>query len=66
MNAAELRELTDEELQAEHVRLLKQHMNLRIKRSMDQLPQPHLMKEIRRDIARVKTIMREKQANVGS
>ncbi|MCY4130553.1 MAG: 50S ribosomal protein L29 [Gammaproteobacteria bacterium] len=60
MKAEELRDLTLDELKAEHVRLLKERFNLRIKRSMDQLPQSHLMKQTRRDIARVKTIMREK------
>ena len=60
MKADELRDLTLDELKAEHVRLLKESFNLRIKRSMDQLPQSHLMKQTRRDIARVKTIMREK------
>ena len=60
MKAEELRDLSLDELKAEHVRLLKEGFNQRIKRSMDQLPQSHLMKQTRRDIARVKTIMREK------
>ncbi|MCY4095275.1 MAG: 50S ribosomal protein L29 [Gammaproteobacteria bacterium] len=60
MKADELRDLSLDELKAEHVRLLKERFNLRIKRSMDQLPQTHLMKQTKRDIARVKTIMREK------
>ncbi len=60
MKAEELRNLSLDELKAEHVRLLKESFNQRIKRSMDQLPQSHLMKQTRRDIARVKTIMREK------
>lgn len=60
MKADELRDLSLEELKAEHLRLLKETLNLRIKRSMDQLPQSHSMKQTRRDIARVKTIMREK------
>lgn len=60
MKAEELRDLSLDELKAEHVRLLKESFNQRIKRSMDQLPQSHLMKQNRRDIARVKTIMREK------
>lgn len=60
MKAEELRDLSLDELKAEHVRLLKESFNQRIKRSMDQLPQSHLMKQTRRDIARIKTIMREK------
>ncbi|MCE2406022.1 MAG: 50S ribosomal protein L29 [Pseudomonadales bacterium] len=62
MKAADLRDLTLDELKAEQVRLLKENFNLRIKRSMDQLPQSHLIKQTRRDIARVKTIMREKSS----
>ena len=61
MKASELRDLTAEELEAEHVRLLKLHLNLRIRRSQDQLPGFTLIKQTKRDIARVKTIIREKQ-----
>lgn len=61
MKASELRELTVEELNAEKERLLKENFNNRIKQSMDQLPQIHLIKENKRDIARVKTIIREKE-----
>ncbi len=59
MKAADLRKLSMEELQAEHVRLLREQLNMRIKQSMDRLPQHHQMKEARRDIARIKTIMRD-------
>ena len=60
MKASELRELSVEELNTEHERLLKEHFNHRIQRSLDQLPQLHLIKQSKRDIARVKTILREK------
>ena len=62
MQAAELRELGSEELQEELLRLVKEHFNLRMQRSSGQLGQTHLLEETRRDIARVKTVMRE-QAN---
>ena len=61
MKASELRDMTLEELNEEHVRLLKEHLNMRIQRSMDQLPQTNLIKQTKRDIARVKTILREKE-----
>lgn len=61
MKASELRELDMNELKAEHVRLLRAQMNNRIKRTNDMLSENHLVKETRRDIARVKTIMREKR-----
>ena len=62
MNAGELRELGNEELQEELLRLVKEHFNLRMQRASGQLGQTHLLEETRRDIARVKTVMRE-QAN---
>ena len=60
MNASDLREQTAEELQAELLRLRREHFNLRVQRASGQLPQTHLVGETRRDIARVKTVLREK------
>lgn len=60
----ELREKTVDELREEVVRLRKEQFNLRMQRASEQLPQTHLVTETRRDIARVKTLIREKAANV--
>ena len=60
----ELRERTVDELREEVVRLRKEQFNLRMQRASEQLPQTHLVTETRRDIARVKTLIREKTANV--
>ena len=60
MNAADLREMAADELKGELLRLRKEHFNLRMQRASGQLGQTHLVQETRRDIARVKTIMREK------
>ena len=60
----ELREKTVDELREEVVRLRKEQFNLRMQRASEQLPQTHLVTETRRDIARVKTLIREKTANV--
>ena len=62
MKARELRALGNEELQEELLRLVKEHFNLRMQRASGQLGQTHLLEEARRDIARVKTVIRE-QAN---
>lgn len=62
MTGAELREKSPEELQAELMRLRKEQFSLRMQRASGQLGQQHLMKETRRDIARVKTIMTEKRS----
>jgi large subunit ribosomal protein L29 len=59
MKAMDLRAKSVEELQVEVLRLRKEHFALRMQRASGQLGQPHLLKEVRRDIARAKTIMQE-------
>ena len=59
MKATDLRAKSAEELQAEVLRLQKEHFALRMQRASGQLGQSHLLKEVRRDLARVKTIMKE-------
>jgi len=61
MKASEFREKNLDELKDELLRLRKEAFSLRMQRASGQLPQSHLLKETRRDIARVKTIMKEKQ-----
>ena len=60
MNVAELREKTANELRNELVRLRKEQFSQRMQRAGEQLPQTHLITQTRRDIARVKTLIREK------
>ena len=60
MNASELRDMTVEELKQELTRLNREQFNLRMQRGSEHLPQTHLLKAARRDVARVKTILREK------
>ena len=60
----ELKQNTAEELQDELVRLRKEQFNLRMHRASEQLPQTLLITQTRRDIARVKTLIREKHASV--
>lgn len=59
MKATDLRAKSADELQAEVLRLQKEHFALRMQRASGQLGQPHLLKEVRRDLARLKTIMKE-------
>jgi len=61
MNAAELRDKTAHELRDELLRLRKTQFNLRMQKASGQLGQIHMLSEARRDIARVKTVIREKQ-----
>ena len=59
MKINELREKKEHELKAELERLTKEHFGLRMQFGSGQLGQTHLLKEVRRDIARVKTCLRE-------
>jgi large subunit ribosomal protein L29 len=62
MNATEIRELTVDDLRARVKDLDDQIFRLRIQKSMGQLEAPGKVREIRRDLARIKTILREKEA----
>tara|TARA_B100001123_G_scaffold175456_1_gene201378 strand:+ start:201 stop:392 length:192 start_codon:yes stop_codon:yes gene_type:complete len=61
MKMEDLRPKTTDELETELVKLRKEHLSLRMQRASEQLPQTHLLGETKRDIARVKTLIREKQ-----
>lgn len=61
MKIEDLRLKTTDELETELVKLRKEHLSLRMQRASEQLPQTHLLGETKRDIARVKTLIREKQ-----
>ena len=61
MKAAEIRELTVDDLRARVKDLEDQTFRLRIQKSMGQLEAPAKVREVRRDLARIKTILREKE-----
>ena len=60
MKAAELRELGADELGTRERDLTDQLFRLRIQKSMGQLEAPGKMKVVRRDLARIKTVLRQK------
>jgi large subunit ribosomal protein L29 len=60
MKAADLRELTVEELQAKLKELEEEVFNLKFQVASQQLENTARLQESRRDIARLKTVMREK------
>ncbi|CRI66184.1 50S ribosomal protein L29 [Thiocapsa sp. KS1] len=66
MKANELRTRSPEELQKELMNLLREQFNLRMQRGTGQLSKPSQMKAVRREIARVKTIMGEQKAGATS
>jgi len=61
MKAAELRDLTPEELGSKERDLADQLFRMRIQKSMGQLEAPEKMRTVRRDLARLKTVLRQKQ-----
>ncbi|MAC47881.1 50S ribosomal protein L29 [Oceanospirillum beijerinckii] len=63
MKAAELREKSVEELKEQLTDLLREQFNLRMQKGTGQLTQTHLLKQVRRDIARVNTLLNEKAGN---
>ena len=63
MKANELRTNSAQELQTQLMELLREQFNLRMQRGTGQLSKPSRMKAVRRDIARIKTIMAEQQAS---
>ena len=60
MKASELKDKSVEELKAELLELLREQFNLRMQASTGQLAQSHLLRKVRRDIARVKTVINQK------
>ena len=61
MKAAELRDQSADELQGREKELDDQLFRLRIQKSMGQLEAPEKMRTVRRDLARVKTVLRQKR-----
>jgi len=64
MNATELREKSVEDLNKELLVQLESQFKLRMQKNTGQLNQSHLLKQTRRDIARIKTVLREKAGNI--
>jgi large subunit ribosomal protein L29 len=61
VKAMEVRELTVDDLRARVKDLDDQLFRLRIQKAMGQLEAPTKVREVRRDLARMKTILREKE-----
>jgi large subunit ribosomal protein L29 len=58
--AQELRDLSREELEAKAAEIKKELFNLRFQQAMGQIENPMRLRTLRRDIAKTKTIVREK------
>ena len=63
-NAREIRDLSQEELAAKAAELKKELFNLRFQQAMGQIENPMRLRTLRKDIAKTKTILREKHGRV--
>ena len=62
MKASEIREMTADELNSKLADLKAELFNLRFQLAINQLDNPHKIVDVKRDIARVMTILQEKNA----
>ncbi|MEQ3346319.1 50S ribosomal protein L29 [Peptoniphilus senegalensis] len=65
MKANEIRKMSSEELNNKVNELKNELFNLRFRLATGQLDNPSSIKSVKRDIARVKTIIRERELEVG-
>jgi large subunit ribosomal protein L29 len=63
MKPSQVREMGPDELKTKEKELNEQLFRLRVQQSIGQLDNAIKLREIRRDIARVKTVLREKQVS---
>ena len=61
----EIRDLTDQQLQEELTKSYQELMNLRFRAATNQLPNTNMPRSVRKSIARLQTIMRERQVVEG-
>ena len=66
MKATDLRDMTLDQLDDELLRLKKEQFNLRFQTATGQLENTARVRQVRRDIARIQTIAKEKQAEASS
>ena len=65
MKANEIREFTDKELDSKLIELKSELFNLRFQLATCQLDNPMRIKAVRKDIARVQTILKERELGIG-
>jgi large subunit ribosomal protein L29 len=66
MKASELRSMSQEQLGKELLKLRREQFNLRMQQATGQLSRPHEHGRVRREIARVKTVLSELNQQDGS
>lgn len=66
MKISEIRKLKDEEIQAKIVESKKELLNLRIKNATGSLDKPSKLKELRKDVARMLTVLKERENSMST
>ncbi|QCI21223.1 50S ribosomal protein L29 [Buchnera aphidicola (Hyperomyzus lactucae)] len=61
MKTVELRKKEKKDLNIELLQLLREQFNLRMQSVSGKLKQPHLLRKVRRNIARIKTLLTQKE-----
>jgi large subunit ribosomal protein L29 len=62
MKPADIRAMTIDQIDDEVLKLKKEHFNLRFQRATGQLENTARVREVRRDIARLKTVVQQKRS----
>ncbi|MGH7446577.1 MAG: 50S ribosomal protein L29 [Longimicrobiales bacterium] len=65
MNTTDIRDLTDDEIRDQILQAKDELFRLRFRGTTQELESPALLKSLRRDIARLKTILRERELSHG-
>jgi large subunit ribosomal protein L29 len=65
VNAVDIRDLTDEDIVEQIAQAKEELFRLRFRSATQELESPALLKALRRDIARMKTILRERELSHG-
>ncbi|GAB4358636.1 MAG: 50S ribosomal protein L29 [Immundisolibacter sp.] len=66
MKTRELRGKSAQELQGRLVELHREHLNLRVQRATGQLTNPSRFRSLRREVARIKTLLKEQASQAGA
>lgn len=61
MKLSEIKELTPKELEARKREMRHELFNLRVQQQAGQLERPHILRQIRRDVARIETVLTSKR-----
>ncbi len=66
MTASEIRKLSDEEIKTKISESKKELLNLRFKNATGSLDKPHKLNELKKDVARMLTILKEREQAGGN